>query len=174
MTGPDEQAERRMVEAAQADPARFLDLYDRYFHRVYAYVARRTGNRSDAEDVTSEVFRRAMTNLQAFEWRGSPFGAWLFRIAANVMTDRWKGSARLVEGRATVEQEDEDDLEQRVLLYQLVERLPEAQRRVVELRFGEDKSLIEVATVLGKSVGAVKQLQRRAIEALRGALGDRA
>lgn len=162
-----------MVEAAQADPARFLDLYERYFHRVYAYVVRRTNNRPDAEDVTSKVFGRALTNINAFKWRGSPFGAWLFRIAANELTDRWKRSSRDVDEATPVAGGSDDDLERRLLLYQLVERLPEAQRRVVELRFGEDKSLIEVATALGKSEGAVKQLQRRALETLRAALGDR-
>lgn len=162
-----------MVEAAQADPARFLDLYERYFHRVYAYVMRRTGNRTDAEDVTSEVFERALASIKAFEWRGSPFGAWLFRIAANELADRWKRSSRDADEASSVTGGADDDLERRVLLYQLVERLPDAQRRVVELRFGEDKSLIEVATALGKSEGAVKQLQRRALETLRAALGGR-
>ena len=162
-----------MVEAAQEDPARFLDLYERYFHRVYAYVVRRTGNRIDAEDVTSEVFERALANINAFEWRGSPFGAWLFRIAANELADRWKRSSRNADQGPVVTSLGDDDLERRVLLYQLVERLPDAQRRVIELRFGDDKSLIEIATALGKSEGAVKQLQRRALETLRVALGGR-
>jgi RNA polymerase sigma-70 factor (ECF subfamily) len=169
----DEQDEWQMVEAAQEDPARFLDLYERYFHRVYAYVVRRTGNRIDAEDVTSEVFERALANINAFEWRGSPFGAWLFRIAANELADRWKRSSRNADQGPVVTSLGDDDLERRVLLYQLVERLPDAQRRVIELRFGDDKSLIEIATALGKSEGAVKQLQRRALETLRVALGGR-
>lgn len=160
-----------MVEAAQADPARFLDLYDRYFHRVYAYVVSRTGNRTDAEDVTSEVFTRALANIHAFEWRGAPFGAWLFRVAANQLADRWKRSSREADTPRAVAGAADDDLERRVFLYQLVERLPDTQRRVVELRFGEDKSLIEISITLGKSEGAVKQLQRRALEALRAALG---
>ena len=168
-----------MVEAAQADPARFLDLYERYFHRVYGYAARRTGNRTDAEDVTARVFERALANINGFEWRGAPFGAWIFRIAANELADRWKwkrrsgGAAGEDQELQHVVEKHDDNLELRVLLYQLVERLPDAQRRVVELRFGEDKSLSEVARALGRSEGAVKQLQRRALEALREALGGR-
>src|SRR5687767_6726122 len=62
--------ERALIEAAQADPARFVDLYERHFHRVYAYVIRRTGSRPEAEDITSEVSERALVNLPRFEWRG--------------------------------------------------------------------------------------------------------
>jgi RNA polymerase sigma-70 factor (ECF subfamily) len=168
----DELDERRLVEAAQADPARFLELYDRYFHRIYAFVARRVWNRTDAEDVTSDVFEHALAHIGSFEWRGLPFGAWLYRIAANEVADRFRQSARMTDA-AIVDEGHHDDVELRALLYQLVERLPHAQRRVVELRFGEDKSLLEVARALGKSEGAVKQLQRRALESLRAALGER-
>jgi len=162
-----------MVEAAQADPACFLDLYDRYFHRVYAYITGRTGNRADAEDVTSEVFTRALANIHSFEWRGVPFGAWLIRVAANQLADRWKRLSREADTSWTVAAASDNDLERRIFLYQLVERLPDTQRRVVELRFGEDRSLIEISITLGKSEGAVKQLQRRALETLRAALRGR-
>ena len=167
-----EQDERGMVEAAQADPARFLELYDRHFHRVYAYAIRRTGNRVAAEEITSEVFYRALANLKMYEWRGTPFVAWLFRIAANELADHWHNAARdtgdppanLVQ--SAVEATD-PELERRAMLFQLVERLPADQRRVIEMRFGEDKSILEVGEALGKSEGAVKQLQRRALENLR-------
>ena len=156
-----------MIEAAQADPARFLDLYDRYFHRVYAYAIRRAANRAEAEDVTSEVFHRALASIESYEWRGTPFVAWLLRIAANQLADRWKANARDAADPPPEAAASDPDLERRAMLFQLVERLPEAQRRVVELRFGEDKSLLEVAQDLGRSEGAVKQLQRRALESLR-------
>jgi RNA polymerase sigma factor (sigma-70 family) len=84
----DDHDEQALIEAAQADPARFVDLYERYFHRVYAYVVRRTRSRAEAEDITSDVFERALVNLSKFEWRGVPMVAWLFRIAANAMADR--------------------------------------------------------------------------------------
>src|SRR5437899_3079488 len=82
-------AERLLVEAAQRDPARFGDLYDRHFERVYAFVARRVRDRDAAEDVTADVFQRALAALPAFEWRGAPFAVWLLRIAANALADRF-------------------------------------------------------------------------------------
>src|SRR5262245_44706827 len=94
METTDDLDERSLVQAAQADPARFVNLYDRYFHRIYAYVIRRTHSREEAEDITSTVFERAFTNLAKFEWRGAPFIAWLFRIAANAIADRREAAAR--------------------------------------------------------------------------------
>jgi len=72
--------DRPLIEAAQADPARFVELYDRYVDRVYAFVSRRTHDRAAAEDITSEVFEQALTHLRRFEWRDVPFVAWLFRM----------------------------------------------------------------------------------------------
>jgi RNA polymerase sigma-70 factor, ECF subfamily len=167
LSTPESQHERNLVAAAQADPARFLELYDRYFHRVWAYVIRRAQNRAEAEDVTSEVFQRALENLGGYEWRGAPFFAWLVRIAANILADRWQQT-----GKESVDAPPETagldiDLERRAMVFQLVDRLPEAQRRVVELRYMEERSLHEIARKLGKTEGAVKQLQRRALEHLR-------
>jgi RNA polymerase sigma-70 factor (ECF subfamily) len=173
LTTPEEADERSLVEAAQADPARFLELYDRNFHRLYAYVIRRTGNRSDAEDVTAEVFHRALVNLPGYEWRGIPFVAWLYRIAAHELSDRRRSAAREVVTHPPDSETSEPDFERRVMLFQLVDRLPGDQRRVVELRFGDGKSIHEVADALGRSEGAVKQLQRRALENLRANLEER-
>lgn len=86
--------ERRLVEAAQKDPSRFGELYENNFERVYAYIARRVGNREEAQDLTAEVFHQALANLARFEWRGLPFAAWLLRIASNAIADRWKSKAR--------------------------------------------------------------------------------
>src|SRR6266550_3545624 len=77
------EAERLLIEAAQRDPSRFAELYEDNFERVYAFIARRVRDRDEAEDLTSEVFHQALANLARFEWRGVPFAAWLFRIAAN-------------------------------------------------------------------------------------------
>lgn len=167
--------ERTLIEAAQADPARFVDLYERHFHRVYAYVSRRTSSRAEAEDITSEVFEHALTNLRKFEWRGVPFLAWLFRIAANALADRWRRTSRdsyeplpdVPDGR------EAEDIERRAMVCQLVDRLPDAQRRVIEMRFVDQRSIREIAHALDRSEGAVKQLQLRALESLRKRLGER-
>ena len=90
-TDPDE---RQAIEAAQKDPARFAELYERNFERVYAFIARRVRDRNEAEEVTSEVFHQALASLPQFQWRGVPFAAWLFRIASNSIVDRSKRAAR--------------------------------------------------------------------------------
>ena len=161
--------ERSLIEAAQADPARFVDLYERHFHRVYAYVARRASSRAEAEDVTSEVFEHALTNLRKFEWRGLPFVAWLFRIAANALADRWRRSSRDSDALPpdVPDAHEAADIERRAMLFQLVERLPDAQRRVIEMRFVDQRTLREIASALNRSEGAVKQLQLRALQTLR-------
>jgi RNA polymerase sigma-70 factor (ECF subfamily) len=155
------------VEAAQKDPARFAELYDQHFDRVYAFIARRVHDRSEAEDVTSEVFHRAFANIRKFQWRGTPFIAWLYRIAWNEIIDRAKHSSREA-GLAMEPTHDEmDEVERRATLFQMVGTLPDAQRAVIVKRFTEDRSIAEIAREMGRSEGAIKQLQFRALETLR-------
>ena len=165
--------ERLLIEAAQRDPARFADLYENNFERVYAYIVRRVGNRAETEDLTSEVFHHALANLNRFEWRGIPFAAWLYRIAANLISDRWQRSGRevaddsgLIES-AQVSPAEIEEVERRATLFRLVNTLPDEQQRVVVLRFVEQKSIKEVAQEIRKTEGAVKQLQFRALSNLR-------
>ena len=166
-----DKAERLAIEAAQKDPARFAELYENNFDRVYAYIARRVRHRHEAEDLTSEVFHQALASLPRFEWRGVPFAAWLFRIAANSIIDRSKRAAKEQEIFPTTEliseQADIEEIDQRARLFQLVDRLPTNQRRVIAMRFADDKSIREIAQELGRSEGAVKQLQFRALQNLR-------
>jgi len=182
--------ERRLIEAAQSDPARFADVYENYFELVYAYVARRARNRDEAEDLTGEVFRKALASLPRFKWRGAPFAAWLFRIASNMIADRSKrvakevpfdelgaterrGITQVSKGADTSQQKDLEDSERRALLFQLVDELAEDQGRVLVMRFAEEKSIREIAGALGRSEGAVKQLQFRALENLRKSINHR-
>ena len=164
--------ERLLVEAAQRDARRFAELYERNFHCVYAYVIRRVQNREEAEDVTSEVFHHALAKIKSFEWRGVPFAAWLVRIAANTIADRWKRVARESADPVPGDVEDKnwDDIERRAALFQLVESLPADQRRVVEMRFVEQKSIRDIAKEIRRTEGAVKQLQFRALEKLRASM----
>src|SRR6202140_869185 len=177
-----EAEERRLVEAAQRDPARFADLYDNYFELVYAYVARRVRSRHEAEDLTAEVFHRALRRLPRFKWTGAPFAAWLFRIASNMMADRAQRAAReqsvtfdedlAIPGTERL-QSTVEEVERQAHVFRLVGELAEDQRRVVVMRFAEEKSIREIAQTLGRSEGAVKQLQFRALENLRTRLaGD--
>ncbi|MGB8542095.1 MAG: RNA polymerase sigma factor [Candidatus Acidiferrales bacterium] len=166
--------ERRLVEAAQKDPTCFAELYENNFARVYAYVSRRVNNREEAQDLTAEVFHQALANLGRFEWRGVPFAAWLIRIAANAIADRWKLAAREYGNPAPGELASKgispEEVEHRARLFRLVDTLPADQRRVIEMRFAQEKSISEIATEIGRTEGAVKQLQFRGLESLRSQL----
>ncbi len=146
---------------------------------MYAYVARRLGDRNEAEDLTSEVFHQALAGLPRFEWRGVPFAAWLFKIASNAIIDRSKRAAKEREVPASFvlpsgvsPQEIESEIEQRARLFQLVDQLPVDQRRVIGMRFAEEMSIREIAHEIGLTEGAVKQLQFRALQNLRAQLSD--
>ena len=165
--------ERQLIEAAQKDPRRFGELYERNFERVYVFVARRVRDRHEAEDVTAEVFQHALANLSKFEWRGVPFSVWLFRIASNAIADRWEKISKQ-EGdtlRDSLDQPHWPDIERRTALFQLVEQLPADQRTVVIKRFVEEKGIRDIAQELGRTEGAIKQLQYRALETLRARAG---
>ena len=163
-------ADKALVERAQQDPRRFADLYTAHFDRVYAYIARRVPQRLDAQDLTSEVFHQALANLGRFEWRGVPFAAWLYRIAANAIADHHTRAARahgVPPPDETAPGEGEDEVERCAALYGAVRALPADQRQVIELRFGEARTTAQIAAALGRSEGAVKQLQFRAFRTLR-------
>jgi RNA polymerase sigma-70 factor (ECF subfamily) len=163
--------ERLLVEAAQKEPEKFGALYDIHFERIYAFVARRVRDRDKAEDLTAEVFHKALANLKSYEWRGTPFAAWLYRIAANAIADLSKLSAResgnMEDSLEPSGGPEQEAAEAHGRLFRLVDKLPSQQRRVVFERFVEQRSIREIAQQLGKSEGAVKQLQFRALEKLR-------
>lgn len=165
-----------LIEAAQGDPGRFAELYERNFHQVYAYVSRRVQDRSEAQDLTAHVFQQALANIQKFKWRGAPFVTWLYRIAANAIADQARkksGESAETEMRSnTAVDLDLESVERRARLFRAVETLPEDQLRVILLRFGEEKTIREIAVCLNRSEGAVKQLQFRGLENLRARLRD--
>ena len=168
--------EKLLVEAAQQDPQRFGDLYEANFERVYAFIVRRVHDRTQAEDLTSEVFHHALENLSRFEWRGVPFVVWLYRIAANAIADAWRRSSNHDHDSALLDDLDQSnwpEIERRAALYQLVNSLPEDQRSVIIQRFIEQKSIRDIANAFGRSEGAIKQLQFRALENLRARAGGR-
>jgi RNA polymerase sigma-70 factor (ECF subfamily) len=163
----------RLVEAAKKDPSRFAELYELNFARVYAYIARRVGDRDAAQDLTADVFHKALANIHSFEWRGVPFAGWLLRIAANMIVDRSKRGAKEITGQELLDLPDLDkrpkleEADQSARLSLLVDQLPQDQRRVIGMRFAEERSIREIAQALGRTEGAVKQLQFRALQNLR-------
>jgi len=161
--------ERLLIEAAQRDPLRFAELYENNFERVYAFVAYRVRDRDEAQDLTAEVFHQALAGIQRFEWRGIPFAAWLLGIAARIVADRWALLGKRQEVPADeMEQAGIDAaIEQRAMLFQLVDALPTDQRQVINRRFVDQRSVRDIAHEVGRSEGAVKQLQFRALQTLR-------
>jgi RNA polymerase sigma-70 factor (ECF subfamily) len=159
--------EQRLIEAAQRDPAQFGELFELHARRIYAFISVRVRGREEAEDLTSEVFHQALKNLKAYEYRGIPFSAWLFRIATNAIAQRGRDAAK--ESGVPIEQEPftDSDAERRAILFQLVNTLPEDQQRVIALRYAEQKSLGEIADEMKRSEAAIKQLHYRAIQNLR-------
>src|SRR6476661_7779746 len=134
--------ERLLVEAAQKDPSRFAELYELNFARVYAYIARRVGDRDAAQDLTSDVFHKALASIHTFERRGVPFAGWLLRIASNMIVDRSKRGGREVSGQDDLPdlpdsgaqpkiEEKIEEIDQHARLFRLVDQLPPDQRRVI-------------------------------------------
>jgi RNA polymerase sigma-70 factor (ECF subfamily) len=173
-----ESEERLLIEAAQKDPSRFAELYEHNFHRVYAYVARRVSDRAETQDLTAHVFHQALANLGKFKWKGSPFAAWLYRIASNAIADQAKRKMRESSEQSNPLSEsstatDLEEVERRARIFSAVDKLPEDQRRVIVMRFADEKSVREIAVELGRSEGAVKQLQFRGLENLRNRLNEK-
>lgn len=177
------QGERLIVDAARAGNASALsELYTLYFPRVYRYILARTGNTYDAEDLAEEVFMRVLEAIDRFQWREAPFSAWLFRIAHNaVISQRRKETARgrssqLSEALAVDSQGPDELVENRLVLGDIreaAEKLPEAQRQVIALRFAAGLSVAETARTMGKGEGNVKVIQHKAIVKLREMMGAR-
>ncbi len=165
--------EQLLIEAAQRDPRQFAAIYEANFDRVYAYVVRRVRERALAEDITADVFHQALANVGKFEWRGVPVAAWLYRIASNAIADHFQKERRSADPPATSAMDAElSQVERRATLYRLVGRLPADQRRVIVMRFAEERSIRDFARELGRSEGAVKQLQFRALQNLRTKMGQ--
>jgi len=166
--------ERLLIRAAQTEPSRFAELYERNFDRIYAYFARRVSSREAAEDLTAEVFHQALASLRSFKWQGAPFIAWLYGIAAHLLAAHWQKNG----GKPKPFEEDWDSeevarIERQAVLSKVVESLLPDQRTVIVRRFIEQRSIREIAQELGRSEGAIKQLQLRALENLRDKLGAR-
>lgn len=183
-TDADISDEAALVARARTDPDAFAALYDRYVVPVYGYAFRRLGSHDDAEDVTAQTFYRALERIDGYEWRGLPFGAWLFRIAHNLVVDRRRAGsppvsldvlgpngaeAALPDGCAPdaglLAREEID------AAWAAVATLPPLQRRAVTLRFGRGLSHAEVGVIIGRSEAATKQLVYRAMKTLRERMG---
>ena len=182
--GPPADVAALVADAQSGDAEAFGLLYDRYVDDVYRYVASRTPSRQVAEDLTSEVFLRALRRVDSFSWQGRDFRAWLVTIARNLVLDHYKSARvrrevvlaaapgdRRAPAAPSAETTVMAALRDETLL-RAVAGLPGAQRECVELRFLQGLSVSETALVLGKGEGAVKAVQHRAVRALARRLAD--
>lgn len=170
--------------AQDGDGAAFAALYDRYVDQTFGYVYRRVGHRQTAEDLTSDVFLRAFRRLDSFQWQGVDLGAWIMTIARNRVHDHFKSARFRMERASDQTPEDpdtsaEDDPERVALgrdmaqaLGRALEKLSDDHREVIELRFVHDRSVAETAAIMGRTNGATKALQYRALKALAAEVKD--
>lgn len=163
-----------LVERARTEPEAFGALYDRYLGRVYSYFYHHTGgNVVEAEDLTEKVFFQVLTHLSGYTDRGLPFGAWLFRIAHNVLANWHRDRARHPQSPLDALDPGEEfadpleQVEERAQVRRLVAALPDDPKRILLLKFVEGFSNAEIGRVMGKSEGAVKALLHRTLKKLR-------
>ncbi len=180
------EASPALVAQARTERAAFGQLYDLYVRRVYAFCALGGRSREEAEDLTAQIFERALRAIDRYEERGAPFSAWLLRIAAHVVADRARRAAPLddatplddddgaADGAADGTPDWTEEWELATWLRGHLAALPEDQRRVVWLRYYEDRSFGDVAARMDRSENAVKQLLRRALATVRAGIHEEA
>lgn len=174
------QNEESLVQRAQQnDQQAFSELYEAYFDKIYRYIVLKIGDREEAEDMTQRVFLNAMKSISSFKWKGTPFSAWLYRIAHNQIVDHLRKKSKrqtdLLDDDPPLASENRYSNPQQLTEHSMsmeelmaaTLQLTDAQREVISLRFTSDLPTAQVARIMGKSEGAIKALQHAAITALR-------
>ncbi|MDP2743596.1 MAG: sigma-70 family RNA polymerase sigma factor [Dehalococcoidia bacterium] len=174
------EADRGRIDSMKDNEARLSSLYDEYYDKIARYAYARIGDRAGAEDIAGEVFLKALESLGTYRERGVPMQAWLFKIAHNLVVDHLRKGARYrTVPSDTVEIMDKADLETSVDANMELQRVITAMRgltgeqsEVVRLRFFGGLTSREVGSLLSKNAGAVREMQRAALEKLRQALNE--
>lgn len=166
---------RQLADSSRNDKeAKLISIYEESYSRIARYLYAHIGDRRDAEDLASEAFVKALRSIDSYEERGLPMEAWIFRIARNLMVDylRHKNHYREIPiedelvGDGNPEQEVADRFQQEELR-EALKHLTPAQREVISLRFFAGLSAAEVGEIMGKSAGAVREMQSAALKSLR-------
>lgn len=168
-------SEQDHVEAAKKDPRRFGFLYDKYYEAVFRFVFQRTGNEDAAHEITSEVFFKALKNIQKYEFRGLPFSSWLLRIAQNetVKVFRENSKSRVVKMQSEqlgniIDEIEENPLEDfKPSLLKALKDLKGEDLQIIEMRFFEGRPFKEIAEITEKKESAVKMKVYRILEKLK-------
>lgn len=171
--------EDRLVEQAKTDANAFGQLYDHYFAQIYRFVYSRLRDQEAAEDVTSEVFFKALRAIGRYRPSGHPFSAWLYQISVNAINDHYrsrKPSSSLDDAIAVADPqrpvaERVVDSSEAARVWAAIDELPPQQRIAMTLKLGEDMKLAQIGEIMGKSEGAVKLLIHRGMIGVRQRLG---
>ena len=174
------QSEESLIRRAQQrDQVALTQLYEENFDRIYRYIVLKIGDRTEAEDMTQQVFLNAIQSISSYKSKGMPFSSWLYRIAHNQVVDHLRKKSRRItvpldESIPAKENNPGHIAEQKIAIEEVAaaaKGLTLAQQEVISLRFAGELSVAECARAMGRSEGAVKALQHSAIAALRKALG---
>jgi RNA polymerase sigma-70 factor (ECF subfamily) len=162
-----------VARAQEGDRGALEELYLLHFDRIYSYLHVSVGNRHDAEDLTTQTFLKMLESIDRFRWQSAPFSAWLFRIAHNLAVDHFRARRHLRVEDEVPERDEESSAEAEALdsiaqfgMMELIDRLSPEQRQVLTLKFVFGFGSSETAGILGKTEGAVKSLQHRALASL--------
>jgi RNA polymerase sigma-70 factor (ECF subfamily) len=183
----DLEQEKQLVERARNNPEAFGELYDKYYSHILGYIIKRTASVEIAQDITSEVFFKALKNLYKFHWRNVPFSSWLYRIANNETANYFRRNGRrqseldkIANSITYSEPSPESELltaeaevkksEDFLMLQKSLAGLSARYQEVIVLRFFENKQIMEIAGILGKREGTIKSLLHRGLEKLRKAM----
>jgi RNA polymerase sigma-70 factor, ECF subfamily len=171
--------EDQLVERAKVDADAFGELYDHYFAQIYRFVYSRVREQDAAEDVTSEVFFKALRAIHRYKPSGHPFSAWLYQISVNAIADHYRSKRPEQDLDTAVGVSDKQaPVDERVAqrdeaarIWAAIDSLPPQQRTAMTLKLGEDMKLAQIGAVMGKSEGAIKLLIHRGMIGVRQRLG---
>jgi RNA polymerase sigma-70 factor (ECF subfamily) len=171
--------EDQLVERAKGDADAFGELYDHYFGQIYRFVYSRLRDQDAAEDVTSEVFFKALRAIHRYRPSGHPFSAWLYQISVNAIADHYRAkrpesdldAAVAVATREAPLDERVAQRDEAARVWAAIDSLPPQQRTAMTLKLGEDLKLAQIGAIMGKSEGAVKLLIHRGMIGVRQRLG---
>ncbi|HZB98090.1 MAG TPA: sigma-70 family RNA polymerase sigma factor [Candidatus Sulfotelmatobacter sp.] len=164
-----------LVERVKGDAEAFGELYDHYFGQIYRFVYSRVRDQDSAEDITSEVFFKALRAIGRYKPSGHPFSSWLYQISVNAIADHFRSrrpassldeALQLVDRAPSVEDRIVQSAEA-ARIWAEIDSLPEAQRIAMSLKLGEDLKLAQIGVIMGRSEGAVKLLIHRGTITLR-------
>jgi RNA polymerase sigma-70 factor (ECF subfamily) len=160
-----------LVERAKGDPAAFGELYDHYFGQIYRFVYSRIRNQESAEDITAEVFFKALRAIGRYRPSGHPFSAWLYQISVNAIADHYRAKRPESDLDSVIGVASTDRSVEAARVWSAIDSLPTHQRTALSLKLGEDLKLAQIGEIMGKSEGAVKLLIHRGMIGVRQRLG---